>query len=82
LQQFPAHDAAKNSRNSLRVLGRLSITLGFAAIAVGVGIYGQQGVKSREKKVRDMIYMISAGFIDVRTMNQLRIKNYGVRRNS
>jgi hypothetical protein len=38
----PLHDVAKTSRNSLRILGWLAITLGFVAIAVGVGIYGQR----------------------------------------
>jgi hypothetical protein len=41
-QDNHSHDAAKTSRNSLRVLGWLAITLGFVAIAVGVGIYGQR----------------------------------------
>jgi hypothetical protein len=41
-QDNHSHDTAKTSRNSLRVPGWLAITLGFAAIAVGVGIYGQR----------------------------------------
>jgi hypothetical protein len=97
----PLHDVTKTSRNSLRVLGWLAITLGFVAIAVGVGIYrtgllgfppsvsdlihsvaavvlfvalivwigflftGNKGVKTHGKKVRDMIYTVSAGFMTV-----------------
>jgi hypothetical protein len=50
-QDNHSHDAAKTSRNSLRVPGWLAITLGFAAIAVGVGIYGQRWFGSISKQI-------------------------------